>query len=32
MYLENIFLTVSTLLIILVFVGMITDKGNNRRH
>jgi hypothetical protein len=31
MDLENIFLTISALLIILVFVGMVTDKGNNRR-
>jgi len=28
---ENIFLTVSILLVILVFVSMITDNGNIRR-
>ena len=28
---QNIFLTISCLLVILVFVGMVTDKGNIRR-
>jgi hypothetical protein len=29
--LENVFLTISCLMVIMVFVGMMTDKGGGRR-
>ena len=32
MTLENIFLTINVLLVIMVFVGMVTDKGNSNRR
>jgi len=32
MELGDILLTVSILMVIIVTVGMFTDKGNNRRH
>jgi len=32
MELQNIFLTVSILMIIIVAVGMFTDRGSNRRR